>query len=243
MENIVSREAYDIGETSYWKRVAIVVGILTAVLGGPLFGLIFCALFPLLFSAIIGAPSFTLGFEIMALMSLLFGVSFGVSFYRSFPISFQTALKEITDKIYDGNPDVIGEIPKDNPTHRMPCIWIERYGIFVFGALYICNENMIFVPNPRNLYCDQPIIMPLNTLEISVVEPPINRFKRLLMDKPSRLLEISWSNDKARFIVPEIEQTLMRVRQIVDRKLLEQRGTQEGLDDVYWTPLEKVLRD
>jgi|GEM_PF-1248780 len=242
MENMVSREAYNVDETGYWRRMPIFTGISAAVLFGLMFGFVFL----FIMNALVEPIRLPFNLSNALALSVLSGIPFGITFGITFPLVARQIYSSAVDKIYNGDLKTIGEIPtQDIYTHRLPCSWLKSNTFSIGGVLYIGEESLVFVPNTQNLpQHRKPFdILPLGSLEMSVTEMKLGWLKKMIMKRPPRLLEISWSTDNARFVVPDAEQTLMRIKQVVDRRLLEREKFQNNPDNFNLTPLEKILND
>ncbi|MDQ6785710.1 MAG: hypothetical protein M3033_02670 [Acidobacteriota bacterium] len=235
MENLVSRDAYDVDETGYGKRMPIVGGLYMAIS----FALIFGVVFPLVVD------------RNMSLFMALFaglgsGILAGLLFLPLLRIRIRRRGRARTDALYADNSNIAVSPPADREfSHRLVCNWIKSKNRAVGGVLYIGRDSLMFLPHKQNLPQQEPFeIAPLSDAKFSIVEPQLNLLLRTLTERPPRYIEVKWFGGNALFYAPEAEQTLTKIKNIIETKQLE-RGEPiaEVFDEKDLTPLEKVFRE
>lgn len=234
MENLAARDAYDVDETGYLKRMPIFIALFTAISAGLGFGV--------LSSLIHGNFSLlTVLFRTMA-----FGIPTGLILALILPILYRWRGSAHIDALYAGNSNVAVSPPADREfSRRLVCNWIKSKNHPVSGELYIGRDGLMFIPHKQHLPRQEPFeITPLNDAEFSIVEPQLNLLLRTMTEKPPRYIEVKWFGGNARFLAPEAEQTLAKIKNIFEIKRLE-RGEPitEVFDDKDLTPLEKVFKE
>jgi hypothetical protein len=217
LENLASREAYDLDETEYRKRVPWITGLMAAGLGGVGFGLFFPWAFIGGMSLLLQTP--LSGFT--ALQSIATGAAFGVAFGLAmawlFPKKLREGMRSFNDSLYAGDPQLVPPPQSQNEfSARLPCSWLKTANFAVGGVLYLGQGCMTFVPHTKNLLQHrEPFEIPqLDTATVSIVETSLNLFARLLITKTPRHMEIKWAGGSARFIVPAVEETAVKVRSV-----------------------------
>ncbi len=234
MENLVARDAYDVDETGYLKRMPIFAGLFMAI-----FWTVF---FPLFFPLI--------DRNISLLTALLIGLGSGILVGLLFALLFRIKIRRqgaaLTDALYADNSNIAVAPPANREfSHRLVCNWVKSINHPVGGVLYIGKDSLIFIPHKQNLPQQEPFeITPLNDAVFSIVEPQLNLLLRTFTERPPRFIEVKWFGGNARFLAPEAEQTLAKIKNIIEIKRLE-RGEPitEVFDDKDLTPLEKVFRE
>jgi hypothetical protein len=216
VENLVSRQAYN--AVDYSIRLPLVIGIFSCLLGGLFFGLFFTLAFELLGSLVLPSPLRIFNVRMVILVGLAFGVPFGLCLALAIPAGFRKRMASFTDALYAGDPKIV-ELPAsvDDYSHRLPCSWMKSDKFSVGGVLYLSRERFMFAPHNKNLpqHREAFEIAPLNDVTFSMVQLS-NFMARLLLKKLPPYLEITWSSGKARFVIPDPEHTLMRIKGIAE---------------------------
>ena len=221
-ENLASREAYDLDETGYWKRMPWIMGLMAGLFGGVVFGLFFPWAFVALMSLLVSKalPGFT-ATQYMS-TGAAFGIFFGLIMGWLFPRKAREGMRSFNDSLYAGDPQLIPHPPQSQNefSARLPCSWMKTANLAVGGVLYLGQGCLTFVPHTKNAAADrEPFEIPeLDTASISLVEPSLNLFARLLVPRPARRLEIKWASGSARFMVPEAKETLTKVKRVTGIK-------------------------
>ncbi len=226
MENLVARDAYDVDETGYFKRM-------------PIFAGLFMAIFWTMFFPLIDR-------NISFLIGLGSGIFMGLFFALLFRIRIRWRGAAQTDALYADNSNIAVAPPSNREfSHRLVCKWVKSINHAIGGVLYIGKDSLMFIPHKQNLPQQEPFeITPLNDAEFSIVEPQLNLLLRTFTERPPRFIEVKWFGGNARFLAPEAEQTLAKIKNIIETKRLE-RGEPitEVFDDKDLTPLEKIFRE
>lgn len=216
LDNLASREAYDLDETGYRKRVPWIMGLM-AGLGGVGFGLFFPWAFIGVMSLLLQTP--LSGFT--ALQSIATGAAFGVAFGLAMawlvPKNMLERMRSFNDSLYAGDSQLVPPPPSLNEfSARLPCSWMKTANFAVGGVLYLGQGCMTFVPHTKNLPPHrEPFEFPqVDSATVSIVEPSLNLFARLLIPRPPHHMEIKWTGGSARFIVPEVEETSIKVKRV-----------------------------
>ncbi|MEP6570710.1 MAG: hypothetical protein ABJC10_13145 [Acidobacteriota bacterium] len=212
--NLASREVYDLDETGHLNRW--IMGVLAGLFCGVAFGLFFPWAFVGLMSLLVSTPlpGFS-AFQSVAI-GIAFGVPFGLVMAWLSPKKMRQGMCSFYDSLYAGDPQLVPPPPQSENefTSRLPCSWMKSANFAIGGVLYLGQGCMTFVPHTKNLSKDrEPFEIPqLDTATVSTVEPSLNFFARLLISKPP--MEIKWAGGSARFIVPEAEETLVKVLKV-----------------------------
>src|SRR5262245_17339219 len=183
MENLVSREAYDLDETGIQKRLPVVGGLFAFLFGGLFFGFAFPMVFQWLMAFVIPLPTPFFNAPTVLVAGLSFGVLFGLTFGLLFPARFRKKMASVIDAIYNGDTKIVQLPPPENEfLYRMPCSWMKSDNFSVGGVLYLGKQSFLFVPHKKNLpiHRDPFEITPINEVTLSVVEPHMNLLLRLL---------------------------------------------------------------
>jgi hypothetical protein len=145
----------------------------------------------------------------------LSGVLFGLFMSRGLP----HRLRALTDRLYAGDPRLVPLVPDATLfRYRLQGESALHGRRLVAGTLYIGSTEWRFVPHrlgrqPRKLLR----IAPLGGLSLSVVPGPSPGFLwRLFGVRPVPLLQVQWAAGQARFRVPQPEQTLERLRAVME---------------------------
>lgn len=204
-ENIVAREAYDIDETGYWRRVGVV--------SGSFFGTcVTLMMLPVLYRTpnlmlppLIGSP---LGGFIGG---LLFGILFSM-FSRQ-------RTKTYVNALYNSE-EWIANLPAADLSiyYQLPCTW-NNGQVGVGGILYLGREGLIYLPHKRNVHWHPPFTMsPIETVNTSLIQPPIrNVIQKLLIPKSQPQLEITSQKGRMRFTVPQPSKTIKKLDSLLER--------------------------
>jgi hypothetical protein len=196
MENLVPREAYDTDDTGYRHRLGLV--------SGAFFGLgMGCACFFLV-------PP-TIGSGLRALFSIFTGLFCAVAFGKAFPRNYRKRLSSIIDRLYAGDPDIdVPPPPERDLRYRLPCSWKRSRNFAVGGVLYVGPLGLLFVPHKLNPSRDRsPFeIGPTKSLSLSLKAQELRGIFKLLVPRPSPLLQIIWREGSAQFLVPSPNQVL-----------------------------------
>jgi hypothetical protein len=218
MENLVPREAYDLDETGYRKRLPIVVGLIAFLFGGVGFGLLFPFLFEWVWALFLPLPARIFNASTVIISGLGFGIFFGLVMALRFPAISQRKMTSIVDDIYAGDAKIVQPPSGKEFSYRLPCSWMRSNNFAVGGVLYLSKESFMFVPHKKNLpqHREPFEIAPLNNATFSLVEPRVNLLSRFLTERPPRLVAVKWRGEEARFSVPEAEVTLMKIKSIIE---------------------------
>ena len=221
MENLVSRRAYD-ASLDFPIRLPLIIGVVSALLFGLGFGLFFTAAFEWIGSLFLPSPLLIFNVRMVLFVAILSGIPFGLSLALIIPARLRKTMALFIDAVYADNPEFV-EVPGvvEEFSHRLPCSWMKSDKFAVGGVLYFGNDSFMFVPHKKNLaqHREPFAIAPLNSVTFSLVQPK-NFQAGLLFKKLPRHLEMAWSCGKARFLVPDPENTLMRIKGIAESAIL-----------------------
>lgn len=190
MENLVPREVYDIDESGYRRRLGRVTGVFFGVAMG-------IACFILTYSM--------LGIRRSVLLSICTAAFCGIVFGYIFRKRLQKKMSSMIDRLYSGNPDLeIAPPPEKNLRFRLPSSWKRSDNFSVGGVLYIGPSGLLFVPHKLNLPRDRSIFEmgPIKSLELSLTSPALNKAFKLLVPRPTPLLQVAWPDGSAQFLIP-----------------------------------------
>lgn len=219
MENLVAREAYDVDETGYWKRLPVLGGLFAFLFGGFGFGLIFPLLFDWVGTLVFPQRPALFNAATIIIIGLSFGIIFGLAFGWVFPTIFRRKMASAMSAIYDGDPKIVPAPPSEKEfSYRLPCSWMKSDNFAVGGLLYLGKQSLMFVPHQENLaqHRNGFEIAPLNNVTLSLVQPRLNLLARLLTERPPSHIEIRWEHGQPRFLVPEAEITLTKIKRIIE---------------------------
>jgi hypothetical protein len=204
MENLVPREAYDVDESGYRERLGMVSGIL--------FGFAMAVVFLLL------TPSMV-GFGWRVLISIWLGALCGAGFGRHFSKRFQKKMSSTIDRLYEGDPSIDAPpSPEKELRYRLPCSWKRSKNFSVGGVLYVGPMGLLFVPHKMNPPRDSSAFeMPDKSLRLCLSPQAVSGFFKLLVPRPSPVLEAIWPDGRAQFLVPAPNQVL----KLLDERLRE----------------------
>jgi hypothetical protein len=205
MENLIPREVYDLDESGYRQRL----GLLTGIFFGFAMGTAFLFLTPSI-----------IGFLWRALLSVCAGALCGIGFGRSFPKRFRKKMSSIIDRLYAGGTDIdIPPRPEKELRYRLPCSWKRSENFSVGGVLYIGPLGLLFVPHKMNLPRDRSVFEmgPNKSLKLSLATQALTGLFKLLVPRPTPLLQIIWPEGSAQFIIPAPNQ----VFKLIDERVRE----------------------
>jgi hypothetical protein len=200
IENLLPREAYEIDETGYRKRLPWFLFISFAGLCGTMM-------------TITLAIVFEMGIAQAILTYLVVGV-LGGGYASFFSWIARRSNKLFTDKLYRG--DLKFDVPPPatkNLKYRLVCSWIKSNKLAIGGVLYIGKDLLLFVPHKHNPpKHSQPFeIAPLENLTLGLAKPRRNLIDKILIPKPRSFIEIKWLEHSARFSVPQPLETLSEI--------------------------------
>lgn len=207
MENLVPREVYDIDDSGYRERLGLVTGLF--------FG------FAMGIACLILTPSI-IGLGWRALLSICAGAFGGIAFGRGFPRRFRKKMSSIIDRLYAGDTDIdIPPPPEKELRYRLPCSWKRSVNFSVGGVLYIGPLGLLFVPHKMNLPRDRSAFEmgPNKSLKFALTTQALTGLFKLLVPRPTPLLQVIWPEGNAEFIIPAPNQVFKlideRVREMV----------------------------
>lgn len=217
MENLVSRRAYDANSTPP-IRVPLLIGVFGGVLFGLFFGLFLTLAFEWVGSLVLPSPLRIFNARMVILVGIASGLPFGLCLALLIPAMSRKTIASFINAVYADDLEIV-ELPAsaEEFSHRLPCSWMKTDRFSVGGVLYLSSERFMFVPHKKNLPCHREAfeIAPLNDVTFSTVQPS-HLLASLLFRKMPPHLEITWSGGKTRFIIPDPENTLMRIKGIAE---------------------------
>lgn len=200
MENLAPREVYDVDESGYRERLGLVTGI-------------FFGLFMGIACYFLTPSLIVLGWRV--LLSIGAGVFAGIAFGKGFPNRFRKKMSSIIDRLHAGDTDIdVPPPPEKELQFRLPCSWKRSENFSVGGVLYIGPLGLLFVPHKMNLPRDRSVLEmgPNKSLELSLTAQTLTGFLKMLVPRPTPLLQVSWPEGSAQFIVPAPNQVFELIR-------------------------------
>jgi len=207
MENLVPREIYDVDDTGYRARLGWMTG------GFFGFGMGIACIF-------LTPPVIELRWRM--LLSICGGALSGIAFGRIFPWRLRKKMSSYIDRLYAGDTDMTSPPPPEKELrYRLPCSWKRSKNFSVGGVLYIGRLGLLFVPHKMNLPRDSTAFEmgPSTSLQLSLVPQSLTGLFKLLVPRPTPLLQVIWPGGDAQFIIPAPNQVFKlvseRVREMV----------------------------
>jgi|ERR1700733_987161 len=203
MENLVPREVYDANDSGYRTRLGWATGMFFGL------GMGIACLFL--------TPS-NIGLGCRVLLSISAGVLSGIAFGGIFPRRFRKKMSSMIDRLYAGDTDITSPPPQEKELrYRLPCSWKRSENFSVGGVLYIGPLGLLFVPHKMNLPRDRSVFEmgPNKSLELSLTTQPLSGFFKLLVPRPTPLLQVIWPEGSAQFIIPAPNQVLKLISERV----------------------------
>lgn len=127
-------------------------------------------------------------------------------------------MSSIIDRLYAGDTDItVPPPPEQELRYRLPCSWKRSENFSVGGILYIGPLGLLFVPHKMNLPRDRSVFEmgPNKSLELSLATQRLSAFFKLLVPRPTPLLQVTWPGGSARFIIPAPNQVLKVINERV----------------------------
>lgn len=203
MENLASREVYDVDESGFRERLGLVTGIFFGLFMGVACFFLTPSIIP---------------FGWRALLNIGAGVASGIGFGRSFPNRFRKKMSLFIDRLYAGDTEIdVPPPPEKELRYRLPCSWTRSGSLTVGGVLYIGPLGLLFVPHKKNLPRDRSTLEmgPNRSLKFSLATPELTGLYKLLVPRPTPRLQVIWPEGTAQFIIPAPNQVF---------KLIEERA-------------------
>ena len=198
MQTLVSRDEYSQTEKRFWMRGRKVMGLV--------FGVVMCL------TSIIQQVS-VLGFGLALSAGLVVGTLTGVGFGWLWSWAMFRSSRRTFDRIYEGNPAVVGEIPPhDQYSCRLPCNMFVTNNVTVGGILYLGRSGARFVPHKRNRD-ELPIDLGVEGLVVWAVDWKPSWWGRTFVASGPRVLEIGSGDLRYRFAFPDPDVLVPRIRQ------------------------------
>lgn len=205
IRELVSREALDVDEVGYWRRMPRVVGLGFGALMGVFVYLDLGAAFD--------------GWR-RAVLALAMGVSSGVFFGAVFPRQFRRSVRRMLDKNYAGvAPFEAPPPPGLALDYRLPASLRERGGGLVSGALYLGPEDVVFVPHARGGRPATVHVCHPRQAEPTLYRTRVGGLQRLFLERGPLVVELGQAGMRRAFVVPDPEATLVRLEEVVGRSV------------------------
>jgi hypothetical protein len=202
IRELVSREALDVDEVGYWRRMPLVVGV---AFGGLM------ALFALLMP--LGPP---IEGSMRAVRALAIGLSSGLIFALLFPRQFRRSVRRLLDKRY------AGVAPFDAPPpagmaldYRLPASLQDRGGGLVSGVLYLGPEDVVFVPHARGRTPSVVHVCHPRHAGPTARRARVNRLQRVFLERAPIVVELGQAGMRRAFLVPDPAFTVPRLEEIL----------------------------
>jgi hypothetical protein len=196
VENLVPLAEYDTDATGYWRRSRWVSG-----LG---FGLGVATL------PLISTDTFRFSPPVVAALTFALG---GPAFGILFPAGMRGRVRRFTAALYAGERWIIDPPPaKLMVSYQVPCTWLSGKAS-AGGVLYLGRAGLLFMPHKRSRKPWHPTEMgPIAGMKAGLLVPPHrNAMQRLLVPRPLRPIEITWSSGTARFLMPRPADTVVKI--------------------------------
>jgi len=190
MDNLVPRNVYDVDESGYRGRLGWIVGTFF----GFFMGIACLFLTPPI-----------IGYVLRVFLSICMGILSGVAFGWVFPRRFGKRMSSIIDRLYAEDTDItVLPPPEKELRYRLPCSWKRSENFAVGGILYIGRLGLLFAPHKMNLPSDRSVFEmgPNKSLEFSLAPQMLNGFFKLLVPRPTPLLQVVWPGGSAQLIIP-----------------------------------------
>jgi hypothetical protein len=201
MENLVPREVYDADDSGYRERL----GLVTGMFFGLTMGIACFFLIP---------PIVGLGWR--ALLSVCTAIFDGIAFGMLFPKRFRKKMSSLTDRLYEGDASIdVPPPPEKELRYRLPCSWKRSRNFSVGGVLYIGPLGLLFVPHKMNLPRDRSAFEmgPTKSLKLLMATQAATGLVKLLVPRPAPLLQVTWPEGSAQFVVPAPNQVFRLVNE------------------------------
>jgi hypothetical protein len=250
MEDLVPSGAYDLDETGYWKRMPLVVGMLSGILLGA------CISLPFLLGQ---SPSY-----VVFLFSFLTMSAAGSFALRKMLMALRRRVSPSVEAIYGDYSAVAGAADSNEKVrYRLACVWMKPDGTEVPGVLYLGEEGLLFVPHRQGQTGTQPQkplrLGPIGVLHLALTEPQYTFWHRLLYERLPKFIDVRMRGQSYQFAVPTAEVTLGKIERSLNRlengavyPLVEQSrippSAHADIDSLRFdergrTPLERVIND